>query len=206
MPESIRTFIAIELADGQKRSLADLQTRLKREHAAVKIARSSSSNAIRWVAADNIHLTLKFLGNVDADKMPALQNAVADACTGTSPFVLKLDGVGAFPNLTRPNVVWVGIKGDIKMATRLAQKIDDACAALGFPREERAFSPHLTLGRVNRDADSRERQLIGEMIAKAEAHELGDFRVDHVSLMKSVLKPGGSVYSRLAEINLISNK
>lgn len=202
MAEQIRTFIAIELDDARKHSLGDLQARLKREHGTAKFAGSSSSNAIRWTAAENIHLTLKFLGDVDAEKMPALQNAVASACVGTPPFTLKLDGVGAFPNLNRPNVVWVGVQGDVEIASKLARKIDDACVALGFSREERPFSPHLTLGRVKRDASTRERQGIGEMIAKMQARELGEFRVEGVSIMKSELSPGGSVYARLSIIGL----
>ncbi len=193
MIEQIRSFIAFELDDQQKRALADLQSRLKRDH---------DSNAIRWVVAGNIHLTLKFLGNVAADKQLALQNAVATACAGTPPFVLKLNGVGAFPNVNRPNVVWVGVEGDVGTAIKLAQKIDQACTALGFPREERAFSPHLTLGRVKRDASSRERQQIGEMLAKAQARDLGECRIECVSIMKSELKPNGSVYSKLAVIDL----
>ncbi len=204
MADQIRTFIAIELDGAQKRALDDLQSQFKRERAAAKFAGSSTSNAIRWTAGENIHLTLKFLGNVDAEKMPALQSAVTGACADALPFVLKLDGVGAFPNINRPNVVWVGVQGDVEAATKLAQKIDDACAVLGFPREERAFSPHLTLGRVKRDAITRERQSIGEMIANANARELGEFRVERVSVMKSELKPGGSVYSRLAVIELDS--
>ncbi len=193
MIEQIRSFIAIEFDNEQKRALADLQSRLKRDH---------DSNAIRWVVAGNIHLTLKFLGNVAADKQLALQNAVAAACAGTPPFVLKLNGVGAFPNVNRPNVVWVGVEGDVGTAIKLAQKIDQACTALGFPREERALSPHLTLGRVKRDASSRERQQISEMLAKAQARDLGECRIERVSIMKSELKPSGSVYSKLAVIDL----
>src|SRR5574341_2352020 len=123
MAEQIRTFIAIELDDEPKHALADLQSRLKRER---------GSNAIRWVTTEKIHLTLKFLGNIQADVLPALQHAVSDACAGTPPFTLELCGVGAFPNVNRPNVVWVGVEGDVEIATRLAQKIDDACARLGF--------------------------------------------------------------------------
>lgn len=201
--EQIRTFIAIELDDPQKRALSDLQSRLKRER---------GSNAIRWTAPENIHLTLKFLGNVDADMMLDLQGAVADACTGASPFVLKLGGVGAFPNINRANVVWIGVQGDIEAATKLAQNIDEACAALGFPHEERPFSPHLTLGRVNRDASPRDRQGISEMITNAAARELEPLqrskghvlRVERVSVMKSELSSGGSKYTRLSGITLRS--
>jgi RNA 2',3'-cyclic 3'-phosphodiesterase len=193
MPEQIRTFIAIELDDPQKNALAELQSRLKRE---------PGSNAIRWVTPDNIHLTLKFLGNVAAEKQPTLHDAIASACAGSAPFVLRLDGVGAFPNAHRPNVIWVGMEGDVETATKLAKKIDDACTLLGFPSEERPFSPHLTLGRVKRDASARDRQAIGEMLAQAQAHDLGECHVEGVCVMKSELRPVGSVYTRLAIIRL----
>lgn len=193
MPEQIRTFIAIELDETLRRALGDVQARLKRERAA---------HYVRWVAPENIHLTLKFLGVVAAEKIPAVQQAVADACADIPPFTLSLDGVGVFPNTRRPNVIWVGVGGQIEIAARLAQRIDDACAALGFAREARPFSPHLTLGRVRRDTSTSGRQLIGEMVDNAKVGELGQFRVDRISVMKSEPSPGGSVYTRLGVVNL----
>lgn len=193
MSEPIRTFVAIELDDAHYRALADLQGRFKRDHAA---------RAVRWVAPGNIHLTLKFFGDVDAAAMPAVQRAVADACAGIAPFLLRIAGAGAFPNTQRPNVVWVGISGEIERAALLARKIDDACAALGFAREGRAFSPHLTLGRVQRDASPADRRAIGEMIVNAQVGDMGEWPAKRVSVMKSELKPGGSVYSRMATVEL----
>ena len=197
MTEPIRTFIAIELTDALHRALADAQAQFKRDHAA---------QFVRWVAPDNIHVTLKFLGDVDANRMPTLQRALADACVGSAPFTLTIGGAGAFPNPRHPNVVWIGARGQIEIAARLAQKIDDACVALGFPREERLFSPHLTLGRVKRDALPRERQLVGALIEHAQIGDLGELRVERVSVMKSELKPKGSVYTKLAEIPLTADR
>lgn len=202
MAELIRTFIAIELEEAQHRALRDVQTRLKRELATAKTAGSSAARDVRWVAPDNIHLTLKFLGDVDAAIMPSLQQAIADACAGIAPFSLNIAGAGAFPNTRRPNVIWVGVGGEVDRATELAQRIDEACAALSFACEERPFSPHLTLGRVKRDARPSDRQFIGEMIANAQVDHLGELPVEHVSMMKSELHPSGSVYTRLAEIRL----
>ena len=193
MTEPIRTFIAIELTDALHRALFEAQAQFKRDRAA---------RAVRWVAPDNIHITLKFLGDVDADRMPALRRALADACVGSAPFTLTIGGAGAFPNPRHPNVVWIGARGQIEVAARLAQKIDDACAALGFPREERPFSPHLTLGRVKRDALPSERQLVSAMIEHAQIGDLGELRVERVSVMKSELKPGGSAYTRLSVCQL----
>jgi 2'-5' RNA ligase len=191
--EPIRTFVAIELTDALHGALADAQTQFKRDRAA---------RFVRWVAPDNIHVTLKFLGAVDADRMSALQRALADACVGIAPFTLTIDGAGAFPNLRRPNVVWIGARGQIEIAAHLSQKIDAACAALGFARAERPFAPHLTLGRVKRDASPSERQLVGAMIENVKIGDLGELRVERVSVMKSELKPTGSVYSRLHVIEL----
>jgi 2'-5' RNA ligase len=193
MAEQIRTFIAIELDQAHHRALGDLQARFKRER---------NARGVRWVAPENIHLTLKFLGDVDAAMVPALQRAVADACVGIAPFTLRIAGAGAFPSTHRPNVVWVGLSGEVERAALLAKKIDDACAALGFAREERPFSPHLTLGRVKRDASPSDRRFIGEMIVNAQVSDLGELRAERVSVMKSELRPSGSVYTILHTVEL----
>ncbi len=193
MAELIRAFIAIELDDAQHRALAEVQARLQRDRAASRV---------RWVAPENIHLTLKFLGDVDAAKMVALQRALADVCASTPPFALRIAGVGAFPDTPRPTVIWVGVSGEVERAALLAQEIDAACAALGFAREARAFSPHVTLGRVQRDAARGDRQKIGALIANAQVGELGALRVERLAVMKSELRPSGSIYTRLAALEL----
>ncbi len=193
MNESIRTFIAIELTPDIQRALTDVQERLKRDRAA---------RLIRWVAPANIHITLKFLGDVKVDQLPVLQSSIAEACKGIPPFSLSIAGLGAFPNTRRPNNIWVGASGQIDVAARLARKIDDACATLGFEREDRPFTAHLTLGRVKKDVPTSERASIGALIDAAKIGTLGEFNVDYVSVMKSELRPGGSVYSPLAMIQL----
>ena len=193
MAEMIRTFIAIELSDDHRRVLSKVQMKLKE---------ASAAKFVRWVAPETVHITLKFLGDVDAAQMPALQKSVADACVGIAPFTLKISGVGVFPNTRRPNVVWVGAHGDVESAVLLAKKLEDGCEMLGFPREGREFSPHLTLGRVKREAGPNDRRLVGEMIEKVNIGELGVIQVAHINVMKSELKPTGSVYTRLAMIQL----
>jgi 2'-5' RNA ligase len=194
MAENIRTFIAVELAEAHHRALRDLQLRFKRAPAA---------SFVRWVAPESIHLTLKFLGDVDANAMPALSNAVAATCVGIEPFELSIAGAGAFPNTRHPNVVWVGLGGQVERAALLARRIEDACAALGMPRDDRPFSPHLTLGRVKREAKPGDRQMVGELIDRAAIGDLGLLRVDRVSFMKSELRPTGSIYTRLAAVELV---
>lgn len=193
MEESIRTFVAVELDDLLRRKIADVRTQLERDRAA---------RYVKWVAVDSIHITLKFLGDVESGKLSELQRAIATACEGTPPFTLTLVGVGTFPNTRRPNIVWVGAEGQIEIATRLAERINDACAVHGYAREARPFTPHLTIGRVKRDASPNDRRFIGEMIDRAQVEKLGELRVDHVSVMKSELRPTGSVYTRLMEIRL----
>lgn len=191
--QPIRTFIAIELNDTLHHALAQTQAHFKRDPVA---------RAIRWVAPENIHITLKFLGDVDAAHIPALERAVARICQTFAPFTLTISGAGAFPNTRRPNIIWVGACGQVDVAARLAEQIDAACATLGFAREDRAFIPHLTLGRVKRDASPSERQRIGALIESAHIGDLGELRVEHVAVMKSDLTPEGSVYTRLAECAL----
>ncbi len=193
MAEQVRTFIAIELGEGEHRALGKLQEQLKGERAA---------KYVRWVAPDNIHLTLKFLGGVEGGMIPAVERALVDACSGITPFHLTLGGLGAFPNTRRPNVIWVGIGGDVEKTTRLAEQIDGACQSLGFAREARPFSPHLTLGRVKRDSRPADQQYVGEMIAKTKVGQLSEFDVTTVTLMKSDLRPTGSVYTQLFVVDL----
>ncbi len=195
MAETIRTFIAIELDEATQRALASVQAQLKRERGA---------SAVRWVAPANIHITLKFLGDVVAAQLPAVQAAVTQACAQVTPFTLTLGGLGAFPSAQRANVIWVGAQGQIELAAQLAQRMDEACAALGFAREERPFTAHLTLGRVGREASPRDRQLISAMLAQAKVGEVGVVRVERLSVMQSRLQAGGSAYTRLSAVELTS--
>jgi 2'-5' RNA ligase len=193
MGDTIRTFIAVELGSAERRALEQVQERLKSERA---------GRYVRWVAPASIHMTLKFLGDVEAGQMAALQRAVAGACAGIPPHSLTLEGIGAFPNLRRPNVIWVGVGGDVATTARLAEQIDSACAALGFPRETRPFSAHLTMGRVKRDIRPADLQFVGEMVGGTAVGELARLTVDQVSVMKSDLRPTGSVYTQLAAVQL----
>ncbi len=193
MPEMIRTFIAIELDEATRHAVSDTQAQFKRARVSV---------FVRWVAPDAMHLTLKFLGAVAADAQPKLQSAITNACAGLAPFSLTLDGAGAFPNTRRPNVIWLGVGGQVEIATRLAENIQDACAALGFARQVRPFEAHLTIGRVKRDVSPADRRFVGEMIENSQVGNLGELLVARVSVMKSELRPGGSVYSRLHLVQL----
>ena len=189
--EQIRSFVAIELPDELKRELGQLEDRLK----------SGGRQGVRWVNPNSVHLTLKFLGNIDADKTGEITAAIKESAEGVSAFNLRVEGLGAFPNLRRVQVVWVGLSGEIDTLGRLQQQLELNLEKLGFPRESRPFTPHLTLGRINNRVLPDERQALGRRIAETE-FGADTFRVNAVSLMKSQLTRQGAIYSRISSVNL----
>jgi len=190
--EQIRTFIAIELDEAVVVALGELQSRLRRE---VRLSQ------VRWVRPEGIHLTLKFLGDVPADRVGQVGDALRRACDGFGPLSLTLADLGCFPNLRRPRVVWVGVQGDVDALGRLQASVEKHVAPLGFPTEKRRFSPHLTLGRVKR-ATRSEAQQLGQQIEKMDVGTVGTMTAQAVRLMRSDLKPTGAEYTCLVEVPL----
>jgi 2'-5' RNA ligase len=185
--ETVRCFIAIELPDAVKAGLRDIQAKL----------RSGSQAPVKWVDPYGVHLTLKFLGGVDAAKIDPISAAMAEAARGIAPFSLKVEGLGAFPNLRRVQVVWVGLSGEVDKLANLQQRIEDNLAELGFVPEKRRFTPHLTLARVRDQASLAEREGLGQLIAGTGFKASYSFPVAEVSLMRSQLTREGALYSRL---------
>ena len=188
----IRAFIALELPSGLKNELAELETQLKK----------ASPPVVKWVDPNSIHVTLKFLGEISEDSIEELMLAIEESVQGTIPFQLEVRGVGAFPGLDRPQVLWVGVKGELEIITQLQKKIESNTEQLGFPRESRAFSPHLTLGRVRDEAGPNERRRLGKLLADTTFTALHNIDVDAVNLMKSQLTPGGAIYSCIGSVKL----
>jgi 2'-5' RNA ligase len=151
----IRSFIAIELPEALKRELTELEAILK----------ARSLPVVRWVDPYGIHLTLKFLGDVPEEKIEEIMMAMEESAVGIAPFQLEVRDVGAFPNLNRVQVVWVGVKGELNKLAQLQQQVEANMEQLGFPREGRAFSPHLTLGRLRNYSSLEERQKIGKVLS-----------------------------------------
>ena len=151
------------------------------------------------MAPGNIHLTLKFFGNVPDDEIEALARAARDAALETGPLQLQATGAGAFPNPTAPRVVWLGLGGDLVPLTQLFYRLEKAYAALGYPPEGRAFNPHLTLGRVQSPAN---RDRLAKMLAKLPPADWPPFEVKELILFQSVLSPQGSTYTPLQVIPL----
>lgn len=191
--EQIRAFIAIELSEELKASLARLQGLIK----------LGSESYVKWVDPQGMHLTLKFLGNISVDKVTAISEAVAEVARSAAPFRLELTEFGAFPNTKAPRVAWVGLGGDLESLLRLQRGIDQALIPLGFAAEARAFSPHLTLGRVRDQAAPQEQRKLGQRIASLVVPGQPPLYVDKVSLMRSQLTSKGAIYSRLSVAELL---
>ena len=184
----IRAFLAIELPEALRAGLAQVQEELKRSRADV-----------RWVPVGNIHLTLKFFGNVPDDEIEALAAAARLAAAESEPLQLQATRAGAFPFLLAPRVVWLGLGGDVIPLTRLFYGLEKAFAALGYPPEGRAFNPHLTLGRVKSPAN---RDKLARLLAKLPPLDWPAFEVKELTLFQSVLSPQGSKYTSLKVIKL----
>ena len=192
--QQIRTFIAIELPEEVKSGLHRLQAELTLpQHTFVKC-----------VAPESIHVTLKFLGNISPQKVAEITRVMEQASQGVSPFQLQITDVGAFPNMRQPRVLWVGIKGELDKMTVWQKRIDNGLVPLGFAKEARAFTPHLTLARLRENCSPGDRRDLGELVMKTHVEVDYKVAVNSLSLMKSQLLPGGAVYSRLAEVKLKS--
>ncbi|MCS6843043.1 MAG: RNA 2',3'-cyclic phosphodiesterase [Caldilineales bacterium] len=194
MPSSsLRLFIALELAQDVRNALAKLQDALRRQ---------LPPGAVRWTAVESIHLTLKFLGETPADRVPAIAQAMEQAAAGFGAFEYTVAGFGCFPNARRANVLWVGVPEPPKALLGLQRSLDVRLHALGYPREDRAFTPHLTIGRVNKSISSADRSRLAEALAQVQVAALGVVPVHEMVLFQSDLRPTGAVYTALARAAL----
>lgn len=164
--------------------------------------KSRQQSGVKWVDPTGIHLTLKFLGDIASGRIGEITEAMAEAARGIPPFSLEIKDLGAFPNLNRVQVVWVGVGGETDKLGQLQQRLESNLARLGFAPEGRAFSPHLTLARVRQQASAEERQELGQLIAHIEFETTGRFTVDAISLMKSQLTREGAIHSRIGAVEL----
>lgn len=185
----MRLFVAVPFPNEVKNRLGKLIDDWRRER-----------EKVGWVKEENLHLTLKFLGEAPLEKLEALKTNLGASLQGLAGFTLALSGAGAFPNLNRARVIWVGVSEGKEKLAELAQKVEEAAGPLGFPAEEREFSAHLTVGRV------KEGRLSERLLAKVRActFEAQGIIVSEVVLYQSELAPGGSVYTPLARIELAS--
>jgi len=190
--EQIRSFIAIELPEELRLELSQLQAKLK----------SDRQPWVKWVDPYGIHLTLKFLGNIAINRTGEITKAIEEAAKGTAPFHLEVKQLGVFPNLRRVQVVWVGISGEADKLNQLQQRLESNLSHLGFAKESRPFTPHLTLARVRDQASLDERQRLGQLIANTSFESAHGIEVATVNLMKSQLTREGAIYSRISSVKL----
>lgn len=183
----IRAFIAIDL---DPQVMANI-------HRAIRELKPLIP-AIRWVPPENFHLTLKFLGDVDETELDAIGTAVMGAVGPFQPLRISAKGLGVFPDLRRPRILWVGMTGN--SLTALASRVESALEPLGLAAEPRAFTPHLTIGRW-RHYD-RAPKTLGEELARWRDREFGEFLISEVALYQSVLKPAGAAYHKLKVVAL----
>jgi 2'-5' RNA ligase len=188
MADMWRLFIAVELPSAVLAQLAEIQEHLKRR---------TPPGTVRWANPDGVHLTLKFLGDVSVTKRNSLEKALVKAVEGHASFTLSTGSLGCFPNANRPRVLWIGLENQIEALAALRDAVERLIAPLGYPTEDRPFSPHLTLGRVQRDARRDDIQKFGELIANSPTPTAQRWQVTGVSLIRSELKPTGAVYTPL---------
>lgn len=193
MNETWRLFIAVELPANVLKAISQVQADLKR---------AIPERAVRWTRPEAIHLTLKFLGDASTSQLDAIRAGLAQAVARHATFEMSIQGLGCFPNLARPRVLWVGVTGDTQSLRSLQASVEHAIAPLGFPTEERGFNPHLTLGRTSQGASRDDTALIGKVAQERDLGQLVSWQVDSVSLMRSQLKPDGAQYSQVAEVKL----
>jgi len=187
----MRTFIAIELPKEIKDSLAQLQEELKKTGADVK-----------WVKPENIHLTLKFLGEINNKKLEKITEILWDVAKNKDSFSIRLSSIGTFPVLSSPRVIWVGIDMGGKESEKIAWELEKKIARIGIPKEKRPFSSHITIGRT-RSTQGRD-NLIQEL-KNLEGNfrlENSEFLATKITFFKSTLTPTGPIYESLQEANL----
>jgi RNA 2',3'-cyclic 3'-phosphodiesterase len=188
--ETQRLFIAIELPPEVRRWLENARTALEP---------GMPAGAVRWVDPRGIHITLKFLGETAVQRIDGVRTAMDQAVQETQPFPLVVEGLGCFPNTARPRVLWAGVRSERKLA-EIQKRLEDNLYAAGFEREGRAFSPHLTLGRVRDGAGEIQWRKIGAALAAARIEPPVEMRAGDLCLFRSVLGPAGAEYSVLHRV------
>ncbi len=188
MPDTIRTFIAAEIPENITSGIRELQQGLK-----------DYGINIRWIRSENIHLTLKFLGDVQAADIDNIFEAISGTVDGVASISLKAKGIGVFPDIRRPHVLWVGLTGQLEVLMQLQKTLDSNLKDIGFPQEKRPFKGHLTIGRIKTKINTKK---FGDALMAFRNFETETFIADKIILFKSELKPQGAVYTHLASAPL----
>ena len=182
----IRTFIAVTIPADIKKRISAYQRQLREYDV-----------HIRWVKPVSMHLTLKFLGDTAPERIPAIADAVKDAAAYTPPFSVTVGGCGCFPHIKRPRVIWIGITAGDEQLCRVAADLENSLERIGHKKDNRPYSPHITLGRIK-----SQRNIQSLIPAMDQDWQGGTFSVDHITVMKSELNPAGAVHKPLHTIEL----
>lgn len=187
---NVRLFIAVEITEEIRKKLAEFQDRLKRVDADVG-----------WVAPENLHITLKFIGYIDEEKIDAVINIIKDSLTHIRPFDLSYAGVGTLPTGKNPRVIFADVIDTGGVLAKIHERLDNQLVSLGVEHEDRKFDPHLTLGRI------KTRRNVKKLVENLNSYNGFDFGSEHVTqvvLMKSDLSPEGPIYTKLHSADLVS--
>lgn len=183
----VRAFIALEIPPALRKVIEEKTAGLRQ---------AADASLVRWIQPGNLHLTLKFLGDVSSATIPFITQALTAEAARFEAFELQLGRLGAFPTSKRPRVIWVGIQAPAALET-LQRDVEAATVRLGYPSEDRPFSPHLTIGRVKAHLPARDLERIHAAVESHPLGTLGRAGVNAVHLIKSELHPSGSVYTKL---------
>jgi len=184
----MRIFISIELPDEIKKNLDKLMAKLKETEAAVK-----------WVKAENLHLTLKFLGWVEDKQLDNLIKLTKEAVSGFESFKISFENLGTFPSGENPKIIWVGTDKGGQELCKLAKNLEQTLAAAGYSKESREFRSHITIGRVKKKQGADK---LKEKIKSLSAPKFGEVLVDRISIMESTLTKSGAIYKKIKEVTL----
>ncbi|HUO76090.1 MAG TPA: RNA 2',3'-cyclic phosphodiesterase [Thermodesulfovibrionales bacterium] len=183
----MRSFIAINLDDSLRSEIDRATTALK-----------SGIWDVKWVSPANLHITLKFLGEIPENTVTELKETLSSVVSHHESFALRFKGVGIFPDKRRPRVIWIDLLEAEKLI-KLQKEVENSLLTLGFKMEDRPFSPHLTIGRIRSSAG---KESLLRAVETLKDKDFGNIGVNNVSLMKSDLKPGGAQYTTIAEFSL----
>jgi len=187
--DTIRTFVAIELDDNTKAHIA----------AAIETLRQKRIDNLRLVRPEGVHLTLKFLGDIEDSQVPLVADAMKHAASQQTSFSLTLGAPGVFPNTKRARVLWIGLDGELKALKFLQAEVEKALTSVGFAAERQPFNPHLTIGRMHHRASRFDRQRAIDALFAVGLPANQTISVESISLMKSTLQPSGAVYQRIRQ-------
>lgn len=195
MSDDIRAFLAIQIPDDVTAALGHLTDQLAQ----------AKLGGLRPVRPENMHLTLKFFGSVNARHVDSIVDTVTHAVKAIRPFTLRLGNVGAYPDNRSPRILWVGLDGDVALLQDAHRRIETALGQIAIKPDSREFRPHVTIARIRDRASNIERRKVAETLFSAEFRSGLLVPVDSISVMRSVLLPEGPQYSSLAELSLVGN-